>query len=222
MDVTRTVRRLGRVQRRGAGPTALPAAAYAVSGLGLVVLSWAAADGRPVAVLLVALAIATPALVWIDAREHRLPNRITIPLLVLALPIVLIDPLMGGLAMWVPAVTGLATGTLLLCLSIIGGLGMGDVKLGMILGFGAGCFGVSSAIASLLIAMLTGGLAGGAVLLAVRIRRRTPSGSIDGDLTRVGGHTGSPTAATRIAFGPFLLLGFWCVVALNATLVARP
>lgn len=132
------------------------------------------------------LAAITPALFRIDLVERRLPNRLVVPGLVL-----------GVVALWlwwattgsvpVPQLVAAAGyGLLLLGLYYVGGMGAGDVKLGTVIGLASWTFGV--AIISPLMAFLIGGCCA-AVVLATRGRGAT------------------------VAFGPFLLAGFWCAVA---------
>jgi leader peptidase (prepilin peptidase)/N-methyltransferase len=117
----------------------------------------------------------------IDLEHRIIPNRITALGAVLALVIGLaLDPsgepdrLIAGAA---------AGGFLLLAaLAYPGGMGMGDVKLAAVMGLFLG----SAVAAGLLVALLTGVLAG-VVIMA-----------------RKGGHQGRKTA---VPFGPFLALG---------------
>ena len=71
----------------------------------------------------------------------------------------------------------------MLVLSLLGGLGMGDVKLAAQLGVAAGLVGVQTAVAMVVVAFMLGGLVASVLWLA---RRRG-----------------------RIPFGPFMLAGFW-------------
>ena len=127
------------------------------------------------------------ALSVIDARTHRLPNPLVAVFAVLAA---------GGLV-WAAALLGewsrlaVALGSGVVCLVILGsmavlgsGLGMGDAKLGAVVGAYLGWFGPTAVMAGLLAAFVLG--AGWA-------------------LARVAARRGSWRSA--IAFGPFLLLG---------------
>jgi leader peptidase (prepilin peptidase)/N-methyltransferase len=67
-------------------------------------------------------------------------------------------------------------------------MGMGDVKLGGVLGAAAGLVGIVAAVASPVAAFIGGGVAG------ISAIRRGPGGSIP--------------------FGPFMLAGFWAAVVL--------
>ncbi|MDP1788789.1 MAG: prepilin peptidase, partial [Rhodoglobus sp.] len=90
----------------------------------------------------------------------------------------------------VPAIAGAASFAFLLVLAIAGGLGAGDVKLGGALGCAAGFVGPTTAALSPALAFTTGGVVA-VVLLATGGRGR------------------------RLAFGPYLLLGFWMALAVG-------
>jgi leader peptidase (prepilin peptidase)/N-methyltransferase len=89
----------------------------------------------------------------------------------------------------VALLAGGAYSVFLLILNLVGGMGMGDVKLGAALGLASWTPAV--AVRSPVIAFLIGGLVSVVLLIAGRRGR-------------------------RIAFGPFLLGGFWAAVALEA------
>ncbi len=139
---------------------------------------------------LLAVAAATPSLVRVDLAEHRLPNGIVLAAAVPVLGAVALAAVEAPALAAGAALGGLGYGALLLALNLLGGMGMGDVKLGAVLGAAAGLLGLPVAVAAVLTASLTGGLAS-ALLLATR---------------RAGGKDALP-------FGPFLLLGFWLAVA---------
>lgn len=173
-------------------------------GLGGVV--WLALGPQPAAIPALALAAVAPALTRIDLAEHRLPNRIVVPTIlagVAGLALAGLAP--GG---WAPS--GLAPGGwtsggpasgapiiplaasacyagMLLVLALFGGMGMGDVKLAAALGLASPATLV--AVVSPLLALLSGGVAAVAVLIR---RGRT----------------------ARLAFGPFLLGGYFGALAL--------
>jgi leader peptidase (prepilin peptidase)/N-methyltransferase len=145
----------------------------------------AAVGFRPVALGLVWLALVTPRLVAVDIAEHRLPDAIVLPTLVVALAAALLD---GGdvtAAGWAAAGYGL----LLLSLHLLGGMGLGDVKLAPALGLLAGALGPLPAVAAPLLAFLVGGFAAVVVL----VRRG---------------------AGAAMPFGPAMLLGMWSAVLL--------
>lgn len=123
----------------------------------------------------------------IDIAEHRLPNRIVLPSF--AVVLVAQTALAPDRALeWVLAAVLSCLGLLVLHLAYPQGLGLGDVKLALLLGAALG----ADVTTALLIGMLAG--AAYAALLIVR-----------------GGGTARHTA---FAFGPFLAFG--AVVALLA------
>ncbi len=116
-----------------------------------------------------------------DLEERRIPNRVTLPAGVLALLIgLLLDP------SEVPGqiLGGLATGVFLTLFAVLtrGGLGMGDAKLGLVLGLYLGHY--------VLLAMVLGLVASAVFSLGVLVRRGLRAG-----------------ARTAIPLGPFLALG---------------
>ncbi|KQM15612.1 hypothetical protein ASF83_06575 [Plantibacter sp. Leaf171] len=151
---------------------------------------------RPVAVLLVWLACITPPLVRIDLAEHRLPNRIVLPALAVAVPLGIFDALVVGRMPTEPLLAGLLVGGALYACAAFGGLGMGDVKLGALLGVTVGCFGMTAVLPFAVVSICSAGVVGAIVVVATR---------------STGGSAGW---RTRIPFGPFLLLGCWSAVAL--------
>ena len=88
----------------------------------------------------------------------------------------------------VPVLAALAFGGFLWLLGIAGGIGMGDVKLAALIGLGSPSLAI--AVTAPLAAFVLGGVAASIVL----IRRGRGS---------------------RIAFGPFLLAGYWMAVLLS-------
>lgn len=123
---------------------------------------------------------------WIDARTHRLPNALVLA----CYPVVLAG--LGGLAWlghpaWTRALVGaLAWGVPIGLLWLLGGprgMGPGDVKIALPLGATLGV--LSPGIAAFGVALAF--VAGGIVALAQAARRR---------------------AAVRIAFGPYLVVGW--------------
>jgi leader peptidase (prepilin peptidase)/N-methyltransferase len=156
-------------------------------GLGvlLAVAGVAAVGFRPVALGLVWLALVTPRLVAVDIAEHRLPDAIVLPTLAVAVAAASLDGHDPTIAAW--AATGY--GVLLLALHLLGGMGLGDVKLAPALGLLAGGVGPLPAVAAPLLAFLAGGVAA-VVVLARR------------------------GAGAAMPFGPAMLLGMWAAVLL--------
>jgi leader peptidase (prepilin peptidase)/N-methyltransferase len=95
----------------------------------------------------------------------------------------------GGTPILVAAAAGSAYAALLMLLHLVGGMGLGDVKLAPVLGLTAAAVSPAAAFAAPLLAFLVGG--GVAVVALVR------SGP-----------------GTRIPFGPAMLLGAWVAVLL--------
>lgn len=156
-----------------------------VLGVLLALAAVAAVGVRPLTLGLVWLALVTPRLVAVDIAEHRLPDAITLPSLAIALGSVLLDRGELGTATWCAALYGL----LLLALHLVGGMGLGDVKLAPALGLLAGGLGALPAVAAPLVAFLVGGVAAVVVLI----------------------HRGTGAA---MPFGPAMLLGAWAAVLL--------
>ena len=129
----------------------------------------------------------------VDLREHRLPNALTLPMLIVT-PVGLAvadlldsSPTAAG-AGWAGAGLGA-----LLWLGVLGllwlvsrgrGIGLGDVKLSPSLGATLGWISLETALIGLVMSFIAGGLVSAVLLLAKRVKRQT-----------------------AIPFGPFLLLG---------------
>lgn len=131
----------------------------------------------------------------IDVREHRLPHRILIPLAIAtytALPVSLLFAARPA-DIWRVIGAGLVLWFCYLLLRILsfGALGRGDVKLAGILGGVLGYLSWANLGWASLVTFLTGGLVSLALVLFTKVR-----------------------GSTRIAFGPFMLLG--ALVALAA------
>jgi leader peptidase (prepilin peptidase)/N-methyltransferase len=143
----------------------------------------------PAAIAVGYLAAVTPWLVWVDLREHRLPNVLVLPGIGAGLVACAGEWMASGRFPLVPLVAGATYAGFLLLMNIVGGMGMGDVKLGAALGLAS--WNLSLAVLSPVIAFLVGGLVSVVLLIAGR-------------------------RGQRIAFGPFLLGGFWVAVLLVA------
>ncbi|MGG7465059.1 prepilin peptidase [Plantibacter sp. YIM 135347] len=219
---------VGTVRRNGGSGAALGVGGWAVPwgslawqvplGFALVVLSWVVAGTRPVSAALVVIAVITPQLVRIDVREHRLPNRLLLPAIVMAVPSVIVDAFVSDLPVWLPFATGLVWFGVFFLFALAGGLGMGDAKLGLLLGLVAGCFGPSITMLAAMLGVLFGGVGAVVVLVAARVQRCRRRGRWGarrdgrGDARRCATSDGRPFDAGRMAFGPFLLAGFWAAV----------
>lgn len=147
----------------------------------LGMLAWVAIGPQVAAIPALYVAAVAPELTRIDLAEHRLPNRLVVPGLVVGLLAAAGSWATTGQPPLVPVVAGLAYGGGLFLLALFGGMGMGDVKLAAVLGLASPTPAV--AVASPLIAFLVGGV----VSLVVLVLRGRGS---------------------RIPFGPFLLLGY--------------
>ncbi|SMY10984.1 prepilin peptidase [Brevibacterium jeotgali] len=146
-----------------------------------------------------AAAGATPFLLWIDLRIRRLPDRIVLPLIALTTAGLLSawatgasTPVVGGHSPLGAVVVGAGSGLLVLVVSVLGGrgrglaIGLGDVKLAVVLGSLTALVGTGAVLAAFVVAQLCA-LAEAAVRVAVL----------------------GQGMATRIAYGPHLLVGMW-------------
>jgi leader peptidase (prepilin peptidase)/N-methyltransferase len=128
-----------------------------------------------------------------DLEERRIPNRVTVPASFAALVIGLLLHSAG-----VPAqvLAGLGTGIFLFAFAILsrGGLGMGDVKLGIVLGLFLGKY--------VIVALCAGLLASAVLSIGVLVRRGIAAGR-----------------RTAIPLGPFLALGGVVALLAGRTLV---
>jgi leader peptidase (prepilin peptidase)/N-methyltransferase len=155
----------------------------------LAVVGILAVGVAPSAASVVYLAAVTPWLIWFDVRYHRLPNVLVVPGMGVGLLSCAGEWVVSGRVPAVPLVAGVAYAGFLLVLHVLGGMGMGDVKLAAALGLAS--WNLSVAVLSPVVAFLVGGLVSVVMLIAGR-----------------RGH--------RIAFGPFLLGGFWAAVLVVA------
>lgn len=138
-------------------------------------------------------AVVSMVLAIVDARTHRLPNRIVLPAYPVALGLLALACLAGW--PWGALLRGLVGGAalfgfyLLLRLVQPRGMGGGDVKLAGLVGLHLGFLGWEQLAVGAFAGFLLGGLYG--VLLI---------------LTRRGRGT------SRLAFGPWMLAGTWTVI----------
>jgi leader peptidase (prepilin peptidase)/N-methyltransferase len=125
----------------------------------------------------------------IDAESRRLPNGIVLPAAgIVLLAHIAIAP--DRWAAWVGAAIGAAGFLLLFALAYPAGLGMGDVKLALLLGAALG--------SAVFPALLLGTLAGAAAAVALLVRH------------------GSRARRMTFPFGPFLAFGAICTMLLIA------
>lgn len=124
---------------------------------------------RPlVAALLVAMVGALGALSLVDLAEQRLPNRITVPLVVTSTGAVVVAGVVEGRV--VDALAAIGLGALFAVVLLLLRFGLGDVKLAVSIGIVAGWLGSSAVLATVLVASGSGA-ATAAVVLAVHRRR---------------------------------------------------
>lgn len=132
----------------------------------------------------------------IDASEHRLPNRLTYPLIPASVIVGVITALIAGQPHRISSliISGLTGGFVFFvaALTVSTGMGMGDAKLAVSTTAIAGWWSYPSAMWQIFAAFFSAGIA---VLVLVALRKATMK--------------------TRIAFGPFLLLGLCLALAWN-------
>ena len=175
-------------------------AAPALTGLGAAALAWATGIRPELAVWLL-LAPPLVLLATVDARVHRLPDHLTLPL-ALGTPLLLgaMALLPGHTGSWPRALLGgLTLGGAYFVLFLINpnGLGLGDVKLAVPLGVALGWYGWDV----LFLGAFSGFLLGAAYGLALLVLRRA-------------------SRKSAIPFGPFMICGTTAGLLLGA-LAAR-
>ncbi|MEO6116786.1 MAG: A24 family peptidase [Pseudolysinimonas sp.] len=163
-----------------------------VASVGLATVAVLALGPNPALIAALAVAAVAPPLVRVDLAEHRLPNRLVVPALLAGVVGLGVSWLVSGVPPLVPLLAGVGYAAVLFVLALFGGMGMGDVKLAAALGLASPTLAI--ALGSPLLAFLFGGVASVIVLI-----RRGPR--------------------ARIAFGPFLLAGYFAALAVVA--VAR-
>jgi leader peptidase (prepilin peptidase)/N-methyltransferase len=158
------------------------------TGIVLALLAIVATGPSPAVVPAVGLAVATPVLWRVDVTERRLPNALVFPCACLAGGAVVASAARHGAWPVEPLLCAAVAGAFFLVLSIGGGMGMGDVKLAVVLATVLGLVRVDAVVIAALVAFFSGGVAG----LVVHLRSRQRS----------------------LPFGPFLLAGFWTALVL--------
>jgi len=128
-----------------------------------------------------------------DLEERRIPNRVTVPASIAAL---LISLVLHASGLPAQVLAGLGTGIFLFTFAVLsrGGLGMGDVKLGIVLGLFLGQY--------VIVALCVGLLASAVLSVGVLVRRGITVGR-----------------RTAIPLGPFLALGGVVALLAGRTLV---
>lgn len=168
--------------------------ALGFSGLGL----FAPAFALPTALV---VAVAALPLGYVDLRLHLLPERILWPTAAVVLTVLVVQT--AVLSRWgallttvVVAVVGFVV-FLLLAILAGGGFGLGDVQLVTVLTLSAAWVNVGTAVLAVVLAIVAGGVVTLVLLVCRRITRRQ-----------------------AIAFGPFLLLGWWGALVLTSVLAS--
>ena len=128
---------------------------------------------------LLVFAAASTVLTLVDLAEKRLPNAVVFP--TLGVVAVLLVPATWAVGTWWPLLwaaagaAGMFAVYFLLALISPSAMGMGDVKLALVIGLLLGWFGLSAWLVGLLAAFVVGGVI---ALVALALRRVTLRGSI--------------------------------------------
>ena len=126
-----------------------------------------------VAVMMAAFLALMPAISWIDIRHRIIPNRITYPVFLGFAAFVVLAWLFDGGTDPVRALIGSLSyaGVLFLVALISRGMGMGDVKLALVIGLVLGSLGLRFVGVAAAAAVVFGGLGGIVALAAGRDRK---------------------------------------------------
>jgi len=157
--------------------------------IALAVLAVVAIGPTAAAIPAIYLAAVTPELAYVDLRERRLPDRMTLPGIAVGAVGLAIEGVVTRAVPWVPIVAAVALGTVFLVLALGGGMGLGDVKLVPVIGL------ASPTLAIAVVAPLAAFVLGGLVSVVALARRGR---------------------GARIPFGPFLLAGYAAALVLSA------
>ncbi|MGW1395679.1 prepilin peptidase [Streptomyces nigra] len=177
------------------GPSSLSVVSVTAGVCGLLA---ATTGARPELVVWLLLAPVCVLLAMVDASAHRLPDVLTLPLATGACV------LLGGASLlpgaggsWTSALLGslLLGACFFLFFLVGGGLGLGDVKLALVLGAVLGWYGWPILLFGVFAGYLFGAVYGIGLVMAGRAGRRS-----------------------RIAFGPFLLAGALAGVLLGSSM----
>lgn len=136
------------------------------------------------------------ALSFVDLKEHRLPNRVLYPWGGITLGILVLTAALTGDAVGIlrAVAASAAWGAAFLVVRLVHppAIGMGDVKLVLVLGLYVGFLSWEAVLAAVVLSFLLGGLVSLGLVIVRRADRRT-----------------------RIPFGPFLILGTACALMLS-------
>ena len=141
---------------------------------GALVVGGAAAYERPwVAVMIAAFLSLMPAIAWIDIEHRIIPNRLTYPAsLVFAVYVLVAWAFDGGTDPARAAIGSLLYAGVLFVVAIVSrGMGMGDVKLALVIGIVLGALGLRFVGVAAACAVLFGGIGGIAALATGRDRK---------------------------------------------------
>lgn len=164
--------------------------ADALLGVVFAILAAVAIGPVPPLVPALVLAVVTPVLWRVDVVARRLPNGLVYPCGALTAGAVVASGVIDADAATAALVTVGGTALVFAVLSIGGGMGMGDVKLAVVLAGVLALVRPDAVVLAAIVAFVSGGVVGLIVLLRVRAR--------------------------SIPFGPFLLVGFWVAVVFLA------
>ena len=140
----------------------------------VLVVAAAAAYERPwVALMMAAFLSLMPAIAWIDIEHRIIPNRITYPASIVFAAYVLVAWAFDGGTDPVRAAIGalMYAGVLFLVAIVSRGMGMGDVKLALVIGIVLGALGLRFVGVAAACAVLFGGVGGIAALATGRDRK---------------------------------------------------
>ena len=142
----------------------------------------------------------TVVLILTDFDHKRIPNRILYPGIVAGAVLLTIGAAVegewGALARGGLGAAACFAGYLVLALLVPGAFGMGDVKLGILLGLLAGYEGWAAVISGAFLSQFIGGVVALAMLATRKADRRS-----------------------KIAFGPWLITGYWLGIVYGATII---